>query len=180
MKTSFAELVVALGDMFHSILHFTETMLNATYRLCGYLASLCIVTILLVVVINIYDRLTGGYTPGTNEIASYCVGAAGALGLAFAFGEGKHLKMTLLVSRTTGSVRKMIDLSCLLIGIGLSGFVTYFLAKMVYVSAVLEDRSTGMDEALLWIPQAPMAFGFFVLSLSMIHALATQLSGSQQ
>lgn len=153
-----------------------EKALNATCRACGYLASLFVVMTLVAVLINIVDRIFGGYTAGTNEFASYCVGAAGALGLAYCFGEGKHIRMTLLLNRTQGVLRKTIEVTSLLIAAGLSSFVSFYLMKMVVVSALLDDRSTGSDEILLWIPQAPMAIGFLVLSLSLIHVLLKELT----
>ena len=152
-----------------------EKALNATFRACGYLASLFVVMTLVAVLINIVDRIIGSYTAGTNEFASYCVGAAGALGLAYCFGEGKHIRMTLLLNRTQGVLRKTIEVTSLLIAAGLSSFMSFYLMKMVVVSALLDDRSTGSDEILLWIPQAPMAIGFLVLSLSLIHALLREL-----
>lgn len=152
-----------------------EKALSAICRACGYLASLFVVMTLVAVLINIVDRIFGSYTAGTNEFASYCVGAAGALGLAYCFGEGKHIRMTLLLNRTQGILRKTIEVASLLIAAGLSSFMSFYLVKMVVVSALLDDRSTGSDEILLWIPQAPMAFGFLVLSLSLIHALLREL-----
>ena len=152
-----------------------EIALHAACRACGYLASLFVVMTLVSVLINIVDRMFGTYTAGTNEFASYCVGAAGALGLAYCFGEGKHIRMTLLLNRTQGVLRKAIEVTSLLLAVGLSAFISFYLVKMVVVSALLEDRSTGSDEILLWIPQAPMAFGFLVLSLSLIHALLREL-----
>lgn len=152
-----------------------EKGLNAVCRACGYLASLFVVMTLVAVLVNIVDRIFGSYTAGTNEFASYCVGAAGTLGLAYCFGEGKHIRMTLLLNRTQGAVRKTMEVLSLLIAAGLSSFMSYYLVKMVVVSALLDDRSTGSDEILLWIPQAPMAFGFLVLSLSLIHRLLREL-----
>ncbi len=152
-----------------------ENTLNATYRTCGYLASLFVLMTLVSVLINIVDRILGSYTPGTNEFASYCVGAAGALGLAYTFGLKKHIRMTLLLNRTQGVVRKSMEVLSLLIAAGLSSFMSFYLIKMVFVSVILDDRSTGTDEILLWIPQAPMAFGFLVLTMSLVHTLIREL-----
>ena len=84
-----------------------EKLLYSTYRVCGYLASIFIALIVVMVVINIFDRLVGGYTAGTNEFASYCVAAAGALGLAYTFGQKKHIRMTWLINHTRGPVRNI-------------------------------------------------------------------------
>ncbi len=165
--------------MRNPVTELVEKILNAIYRACGYLASIFVVLIVISVLTNIVDRILGSYTAGTNEFASYCVGAAGALGLAYTFGLNKHIRMTLLVNRTHGIVRKAIEVISLLIAVGLSSFMSFYLVKMVFVSVVLDDRSTGTDGIFLWIPQAPMAFGFFVLSLALFHALLLELfSGS--
>ena len=161
--------------MLNPVTERLEKSLDATYRICGYLASVFVVLIVVSVLINIVDRILGSYTAGTNEFASYCVGAAGALGLAYTFGMNKHIRMTLLLNRTQGVVRKAIDVTGLLIAAGLSSFMSFYLIKMVFVSAALGDRSTGTDGVLLWIPQAPMAFGFLVLSLALVHALIREL-----
>ncbi len=157
------------------MIRLLDEFLKSLYRLCGHLASLCIVLIAVSVIINIVDRLLGGYTPGTNEFAGYCVGAAGALGLAYAFGEGRHIRMTLLVGRLQGQFRRLVELFSLVIAAALSCCLSFYLIKMVYVSFILGDRSTGTDGVLLWIPQAPMAFGFFVFSLSLVHTLIVSL-----
>ena len=162
--------------MRNPVTRFVENTLNATYRTCGYLASLFVLMTLVSVLINIVDRILGSYTPGTNEFASYCVGAAGALGLAYTFGLNKHIRMTLLLNRTQGLVRKAMEVLSLFLATGLSSFMSFYLIKMVLVSVILDDRSTGTDEILLWIPQAPMAFGFLVLTVSLVHALLRELN----
>ncbi len=152
-----------------------DNILNAVYRACGYLASLFVVMTLVATLINIVDRILGNYTPGTNEFAGYCVGAAGALGLAYAFGQNRHIRITLLLNRTQGGIRMMIEVISLSIAAVLGCFMSLYLVKMVIVSILLRDRSTGTDEILLWIPQAPMAFGFFVFTVALIHALLIAL-----
>ena len=146
-------------------------LLKIAYRACAWLAAACIAAILLLVILNIIDRVFGGYTPGTNEFASYCVGAAGALGLAYTFGENRHIRMTLLIGRTHGLTRQLVEVVSLLIAISISGFICFFIVRMVFVSMELGDRSTGTDALPLWIPQLPMAFGFFVFAVSLIHEL---------
>ena len=143
-------------------MHTIEKALNAMYRACGYMASAFIALIVVSVIINVIDRIVGSYTAGTNEFAAYCVGAAGALGLAYTFGQEKHIRMMMLVSQITGRTRKAVDVISLAIAVVLSSFVSFFVLKMVIVSIALGDRSTGTDGVPLWIPQIPMALGFVV------------------
>jgi len=148
-----------------------DKALNSVSRGCLLLASACIVSILVAVVINIVDRMMGHYTPGTNEFAGYCVGAAGALGLASTFLNNKHIRMSLLLNRASHRARRLLENTCLVLSTCLSGFISFYLCRMVYISIMLEDRSTGSDGILLYIPQIPMALGFVILTLSMVITL---------
>ncbi len=64
--------------------------------------------------------------------------------------------------------------------VGIAGillcYLAYYLLRMVYVSYQFEDRSDGSDELLIWIPQAPMAFGFAVFAVSVVHAIVVALN----
>ncbi len=148
-----------------------EDGLNRLYLLCGYLAAGFIVLILVLVGVNIFDRLTGSYTAGTNELAGYFLAAAGALGMAYTFGENGHIKVTLLVERLEGNIKGRVETLGLLVAAGFSCFLSYYLVKMVFDSWRFGEISSGTDELPLWIPQMPMVAGFVVFSISLVHAI---------
>jgi hypothetical protein len=53
----------------------------------------------------------------------------------------------------------------------LISFVAFYMAKLLYISWIYKDRSSGSDAMLLWIVQIPMVLGFFVFAICLAHAL---------
>lgn len=148
-----------------------DKALHALYRWCGYLAGGFIVLIGVLVLINIASRLMNTFVPGMTEGAGYCMAAAGALGLAYTFGEHGHIRVTMLIGQLRGRARFGFELAALLTAAALSCYLAWYAVRMVYVSYDFGDRSDGSDELLIWIPQAPMAFGFVVFAIALVHAV---------
>ena len=145
--------------------------LHMLYRWCGYLAGGFIVLIGILVLINIVSRLMNAFIPGMTEGAGYCMAAAGALGLAYTFGEHGHIRVTMLIGQLRGGARYGIELAALLTAAALSSYLAWYVVRMVFVSYDFGDRSDGSDELLIWIPQVPMALGFVVFAISLVHAV---------
>jgi len=155
----------------------SDTILRAVTLGCGLLAALFVVLIGILVLINIISRSLGLFVPGMTEGAGYCMAAAGSLGLAYTFGEHGHIRVSMVIGRLRGRARFAIELWALGLAAVLACYLAYYLARMVYVSYIFEDRSDGSDELLIWIPQAPTAFGFAVFALALVHAVVNGLVG---
>lgn len=158
------------------LLQSIDQNLHRLYRVCGYLAACFIVLIGILVLINIVSRLLGAFVPGMTEGAGYCMAGAGALGLAYTFGEHGHIRVSMLIESLRGRLRFGLELWALAAATGLTCYLAYYLVRMVHVSYLFEDRSDGSDALLIWIPQAPTAFGFAVFAISLVHALVTALA----
>jgi len=152
-----------------------DTGLNTIYRLCGYLSALCLALICPMVLANIIGRWMGVFVPGTNEIGGYLMASAGTLGLAYTFGLNGHIRVSMLVDRLGPSLRKPVEILSLVVAIALVGFLSRNLIDMVLLSYDYQDRSSGTDNMLIWIPQIPMVLGFVVFSISIIHVIVASL-----
>ena len=145
--------------------------LHQLYQFCGWLAAGFVVLIACLVLVNIVSRIFGVFVPGMTEGAGYSMAAAGALGLAYTFGEQGHIRVSMLARHSRGSTRHWLELWVLAVSAGLSCYLAYYLVRMVLVSYDFEDRSDGSDELLIWIPQVPMVVGFVVFAIALVHAL---------
>lgn len=148
-----------------------DRALRTLYLWCGYAAAALIVTIACLVVVNIVSRLAGTYVSGMTEGAGYCMAGAGALGLAYTLGEHGHIRVTMLLDRFQGKTRFRLELWALLIATALTCYLAWFLARMVYISWLFEERSDGSDEILIWIPQTALALGFAVFAICLVHTV---------
>lgn len=153
------------------LLHVLDRWLHAFYRACGVLAALFIVLIAGLVLVNIGSRIAGAFVPGLTESAGYCMAAAGALGLTYTFAERGHIRVTMLINRFRGRRRFAFELLTLAISTGLACYLAFYVSRMVWVSYLYEERSDGSDDLLIWIPQLPMAVGFSVFAIALVHAV---------
>ena len=141
-------------------------VLSPFYELCGRIAALSLVAMLLVILAQIGTRWLGLTFPGAPNYAGYCMATASFLALAYALEHRAHIRVNLLLSRLRGRTRWIVELWCLLVGGGLAWYFAFYAVKAVRVSWLIHDVSQGQDATPLWIPQLAMAFGTLVLAVA--------------
>ncbi len=151
--------------------------LEPLYRACGWVAGLFMITLLVTILLSILGRQFNFYIRGIDAYAGYCMGAATFLALAHTFSYGEHIRVTLVLKRFTGGIRRGLELWCVALGIGFSGFFAFYSCKMVWWSWKFNDISTSNDATPLWIPQLGMAIGTSVLFIAMIEEFFLVLRG---
>ena len=175
-----------------------RAFLQKLYYGCGVLAGLCLIAISGFVIYSIlpglglwYQGLSCTAGRGTlcivnpfnyvassaDDFAGYAMLASSFLALAYTFGTGEHIRVTLVLQRLQGRARRIGEIWCLLIATLLAGFFSWYIIKMVIVSYQYGDKSTGLIAVPLWIPQIPMAIGIFVLFIALLEQLIVTASG---
>jgi TRAP-type C4-dicarboxylate transport system permease small subunit len=148
-----------------------DATLTRLYRLCGLLAAGFIVVIVVVGIVRILSRLMGFYVAGLAEYAGYSLAIAGALGMAYTFGECGHIRMEMLIEKLPRKARFRLEVFVLALAAAVSTYVAFYTIKLAYVSWLYDDHSSKSDEMLLTIPQAPFALGFTLFAICLIHTL---------
>jgi TRAP-type C4-dicarboxylate transport system permease small subunit len=156
--------------------------LDALYRASGLLAAVFLVAIAVVVAgqvgLNVVDAVAGWLTgtpiglviPSYAEFAGYFLAASSFLGLAFALRAGAHIRVTMLLDRCPGRLRRLMEAACAGIGAAMAGYAAFYTVLLSRDSFVFGDTSPGLVAVPLWLPQAAMAAGLVVLTIALIHA----------
>lgn len=152
-------------------------ILARLYSLCGGLAAVFLVGVCLCSLYSIGGGLFGYVARSADDFAGFSMAASSFLALAYAFGHGEHIRVTLFLDRVSGAPRRGLELWCLGAGSFLSGYFAYYSVKAAYVSWQLNDISQGLVPVPLWIPQTAMALGTTVLFVSMIEKLVDVARG---
>ncbi len=145
--------------------------LNRVYVVCGVLAALCLIVLALLVVTSIVSRLLSLYVPGVIEYSGYAMAASSFFALAYAFRNGSHIRVNLLLNRLRGKAQRIAEIWCLAVASFVGAYLAFYLVKLCYISWLLEERSEGADAILLWIPQTLVAIGACVFAICLIHSL---------
>lgn len=145
-----------------------RAFLDRLYTLCGALAAICLVGLLVMILLGVIDRTIPMPFEGTDAYAGYLMAGAGFLALAYTFGRNEHIRVTLLVNALTGKKRFYLEMWALSVGVVLTGLFAFYAVRFTWQSHTLHDVSTGLDATPLWIPQIPMAVGCVVFFIAFI------------
>jgi TRAP-type C4-dicarboxylate transport system permease small subunit len=155
-----------------------KSPLYRLYWLCGVLGGAFMIMLLGFVVLGIVMRFIPAlYLRGTDSYAGYCMAASAFLALAYTFGHGEHIRVTLLIQRFAGGARRALEIWCLILAVLLSGFFAFYSVKMAWWSWKFHDVSQAHDATPLWIPQLGMAVGTAVLFIAVVEEFFMVLRG---
>jgi len=152
-------------------------LLNALYEGAAWLAALCMVGLLLMVLLGVVSRLLNFHVAGTDAYAGYLMAGAGFLALAHTLKKGEHIRVTLLLSALEGPARRGLEIWALAAASALAVLSAYYSARLAWQSHAFNDISTGNDATPLWLPQLAMVAGTVVLAIAFIDELVLELRG---
>jgi len=142
--------------------------LDTLYDAAGYLAAFFMVGILFMVLASVVGRMAGFNLRGSDAYAGYCMAAAGFLALAHTLKRGEHIRVSLLLERFGGRLRRPLDLWSHAAGVFFCAVLAIFSVRLAWTSRAFNDISQGNDATPLWIPQVAMAAGACVLLVAMV------------
>ncbi len=151
--------------------------LDGLYDGAAWLAALCLVGLLAMVLLSIVSRQLHFHVPGTDAYAGYLMAASGFLAMAHTLKKGEHIRVTLLLSALKGRAHKAMELWALAAATALAGLSAFYSARLVWQSRLFNDISTSNDATPLWIPQLSMAIGAAILCIAFVDELVLELRG---
>ena len=151
--------------------------LDHLYNAAGYMAAFFMIGILLMVLASVVGRAAGFNLRGSDAYAGYAMAAASFLALAHTLKRGEHIRVTLLLERFHGRLRRPLEIWCHLAGTFFCAVLALYSSRLVWQSYAFNDVSQGNDATPLWIPQIAMAVGTVVLLVAMADELVLALRG---
>lgn len=149
--------------------------LDGLYDGAAWLAALCMVGLLVMVLLSIVSRALHFHLPGTDAYAGYLMAAAGFLALAHTLKRGEHIRVTLLLNATHGAARRGLEIWSLSAASALATLSAFYSAKLAWQSHTFNDVSTASDATPLWLPQLSMAVGSLILAIAFIDEWQLEL-----
>ena len=153
--------------------------LNSLYKFSGYLAALFLILVAVFILIGISSRIFGFYIRGLAEYSGYSMAAASFYALAYTFVEGGHIRITLFLEKTSKTYKRFLEIWCLIIATIFSGYLSFYLWKMLIISYDFQERSEGADEILIWIPQTSVSIGSLIFFIAVFHKLILAIANKK-
>ena len=153
-----------------------NTFKHTLYMLSGYSSGLCIVLMMLIILAQVVGRFFGFIVPSAEDFSGYALAASTFFGLAYAFREGGHIRVTLVIQRLPERVQHYQETFILIFAFLLVTFMSFYCAHMVWESYDFEEVTHGYIPIPLWIPQVPVALGMFGLNFETVCSLVWSIS----
>ena len=153
--------------------------LSLLYIGSGYLAAFFLIAVLLFILTGISSRIFGFYIRGLAEYSGYSMAAASFYALAYTFVEGGHIRITLFLEKTSKTYKRFLEIWCLIIATIFSGYLSFYLWKMLIISYDFQERSEGADEILIWIPQTSVSIGSLIFFIAVFHKLILAIANKK-
>jgi TRAP-type C4-dicarboxylate transport system permease small subunit len=139
--------------------------LDFAYTLGGVIASLFLIAILVLIVVQMLARWTGQVFPGATDYAGYCMAGASFFAFAYALNHGAHIRVSLFLS-VLGRRRWWGEVWCFAIGTAIASWFAWYAVRGTHVSWRWNELSQGLDATPMWIPQLSMAAGAVLLAVA--------------
>jgi TRAP-type C4-dicarboxylate transport system permease small subunit len=153
--------------------------LVSLYAACGGLAAVFLVGVCVSSLYSMGGSLFGYVARSADDFGGFCMAASSFLALAYTFGSGEHIRVTLFLEKLHGAPRRAMELWCLAAGAFLSGYFAFYSIKMTYLSWQFGELSQGLIPIPMWIPQTGMALGTTVLFVAMVEKLVAVARGGE-
>ena len=145
--------------------------LDFLYALSGFLAALCLISILSLIVLQMLARWTGELITGAPNYAGYAMAAASFFAFANALGRGAHIRVSILLNAVPTRMKWFLEVWCFALGAAIAAYFAYCAYTFVFWSWKFNDVSQGQDAAPLWIPQSVMVAGGVLLTIALLDNL---------
>lgn len=153
--------------------------LDALYDGAAWLAALCMIGLLGMVLLSIVSRQLHFHVPGTDAYAGYLMAGAGFLALAHTLKKGEHIRVTLVINALKGGARRALEVWSLAAATLLAVLSAFYACRLSWQSHQFHDISTGNDATPLWIPQLCMAIGCAAFALAFLDAIVARWRGRE-
>lgn len=157
--------------MVFELLNRLRRLLDGLYLLSGIAAAMCLISILLLIIIQMLARWTGEIFPGAPNYAGYAMAGASFLAFANALNRGTHIRVSILLNAVPAFWQRLLNIWCFTIGSIVAWYMVYFATGFTYWSWKFSDISQGQDATALWIPQSAMVIGSVVLAICLTDNL---------
>ena len=145
--------------------------LDLLYRLAEFIAALCMIAILALIVLQMLARWSSEVFPGAPEYAAYFMAAASFMGFGAALNRGAHIRVSLLLNAVGPKMKRYVDIWCFAVASATMWYFVWHARQFVYWSWKFNDISQAQDKTALWIPQSVMIIGGALLAIALTDNL---------
>lgn len=152
-------------------------VLDALYLSGGILGAIALMAIGVIIATQVIGRQFGLTVLGADDLTAFSVAASATLPLAYAFRQGAHIRVDLIIGHLKGAARYVMETVALLMAAGVAAYFAYATLDLATDSLDFGDVAQGSVPWPLWIPQMLCGTGAALFALCLIDDMVVHLSG---
>jgi len=170
-------IVADIEDTGHPGVHGLRSALDASYRWAGALGAACVAMICVLMIVQTLGRQFGFATGAINDVVSWLCAAAAFLTMAQAFKNGDFVRVTLLLEQVSPTLRRRLEVFCLVVAAVAIGYLTWWACCFTYESWKFNELAQGLWALPIWIPQMSFALGSLLFLVAVLDELVIVAMG---
>jgi TRAP-type C4-dicarboxylate transport system permease small subunit len=153
--------------------------LDRLYDGAGALGACCVFLIFVLMIVAGVGRQMNWHVSGLNDVVAWLCAAAAFFAMAHAFRHGDFVRVTLLLDKVPAPLRRVLDVTCLLIASVAVAYLTYWATSFTWESYEFAEMATGLVVIPIWIPQSTFVIGCWLLLIAMVDELVGVVRGDK-
>jgi len=152
------------------MLSLLETLNRRLSTAGAILSALLIVALVVLIMVEIIGRSFFDYsTMLADEYSGYFYLAAIFLGLAYTFNQEGHIRISIVTSRLSDSIKRWVDVLAGTMTLVILLFALYYSWDFMVESKEMEMLSEGVSETPLYLTQIPIVIGLALFVLAVLN-----------
>lgn len=151
--------------------------LEKIVRLAELISCTLMVAMVILITIAIVGRWFGIFFGSAEELSTFAMVCMAFLGMPAVYIRGAHVRIGTITNRVSDRARRAYLIGSLAIALIVIVILVYYTAWMAFDAYKFGDRSIGLSNSPLWIPQASLPVGLSLLGIAVLADFVLALRG---
>ena len=151
--------------------------LDGLYALGGFLAALCVLAILVLMIGASVGRILEWRVGWVNDVVAWLCAAAAFLGMAYSFRNGDFVRVTLVLEAVPPRLRRWLEFFSLSVATVAIVYLGFWALRFTLESYEFQDMAGTLIAVPVWIPQMSFVVGALILVIAVLDECAQVLQG---
>jgi TRAP-type C4-dicarboxylate transport system permease small subunit len=154
-------------------------LLDGLYALGGFLAALCVLVILVLMIGASVGRSLDWRVGWVNDVVAWLCASAAFMGMAYSFRNGDFVRVTLVLEVVPARVRRWLEFFSLAVATVAIVYLGYWAVRFTAESYEFNDMAGTLIAVPVWIPQMSFVIGAVILVIAVLDECVQVLRGRQ-
>lgn len=146
-------------------------------RLAELISCALMVAMVILITFAIVGRWFGILFGSAEELSTFAMVCMAFFGMPAVYVRGAHVRIATITDRVSDGTRRAFLLFSLGVALTVIAILVYYTAWMAFDAFKFGDRSIGLSNTPLWIPQSALPIGLSLLGIAVLVDFVLVLRG---